>query len=81
MVRAKNMLAMPGAERSFTELFASMRVADHTDVYAAASFWWTIGGEGFAPLAIGGKGMPDPFLFADMLVGRLATESMFAPTV
>jgi type VI secretion system protein ImpM len=81
MVRTKGVLAMPAGERPFSDLFASMRVADHADVYAAATFWWTIGGEGFAPLAIGAKGMPDPFLFADMLAGRLATESMFAPTV
>ncbi|MBX6425111.1 MAG: type VI secretion system-associated protein TagF [Variibacter sp.] len=80
-LRAKGVLAMPGGDRPFTELFASMRVADHADVYAAATFWWTIGGEGFRPLAFGGKGMPAPFLFADMLTGRLALEPMFAPTI
>jgi type VI secretion system protein ImpM len=81
MVRAKGVLAVSGSEQPFPDLFAAMRIADHADVYAAASFWWTIGGEGFPPLAIAGKGMPDPFLFADMLVGRLATETLFAPTV
>ena len=81
MVRTKGVLAMPGGERDFSDLFASMRMAGHSDVYAAATFWWTIGGEGFQPLAIGGKGMPDPFLFSDMLVGKLATESIFASTV
>ncbi len=81
MVRARGALAMPGGERAFADLFASMRMADHADVYAAATFWWTIGGEGFRPLVIGAKGMPDPFLFGDMLAGRLATESMFASTV
>ena len=25
--------------------------ADHASVYAAASFWWTIGGDGYQPLA------------------------------
>jgi type VI secretion system protein ImpM len=80
MVRTKGVLAMPAENRSFSDVFTAMRSADHADVYAAATFWWTIGGEGFAPLALGGKGMPDPFLFADMLVGKLATESIFAPT-
>ncbi len=79
-VRTKGVLAMPGGEREFPDVFTAMRKVDHADVYAAATFWWTIGGEGFAPLVIGGKGMPDPFLFADMLTGRLATESMFAST-
>ncbi|MBN8919906.1 MAG: type VI secretion system-associated protein TagF [Rhizobiales bacterium] len=81
ILRARNAVAAAAGDRPFPEMFAAMRKADHTDVYAAATFWWTIGGEGFPPFLIGCKGMPDPFLFADMLAGRLATESMFAPTV
>jgi type VI secretion system protein ImpM len=79
MTRAQAMLAMPSGERPFPELFEAMRNVDHAGIYAAATFWWTIGGEGYAPLALGGKGMPDPFVFADMLTGRLVTESVFAP--
>jgi type VI secretion system protein ImpM len=78
MTRAQGMLAMPSVQRPFTELFEIVRHVDHAGIYAAATFWWTIGGEGFEPLALGGKGMPDPFVFADMLTGRLVTESAFA---
>jgi len=78
IVRAQSMLAVPGRQRAFPDLFASMRVADHAAVYAAATFWWTIGGQDYEPLALGGRGMPDPFLFADMLTGRLVTDPAFA---
>jgi len=32
---------------AFAELFASLRLADHGNVYAGASFWWTIRREGY----------------------------------
>ncbi len=79
LLRTQGAVAMATRDGSFSERFAAMRAADHADIYAAASFWWTIGGEGFQPLAIGTKGMPEPFLFAEMLTGRLSTESLFAP--
>jgi type VI secretion system protein ImpM len=49
-----------------------MRMANHSDIYAAATFWWTIGGEGFQPLALSGRRMPQPFQFTQMLTGRFA---------
>lgn len=57
---------------SFPDAFARMRVAGHVNVYSSATFWWTIGGEGYAPLAVSGRRMPDPFLFTEMLTGRFA---------
>jgi type VI secretion system protein ImpM len=54
------------------DLFASLRLADHENIYAAGTFWWTIGGEGFQPLAMSGRRMPAPFLFTEMLTGRFA---------
>jgi type VI secretion system protein ImpM len=56
----------------FSDVFALMRVTDYARLYAAATFWWTIGGEGYRPFAIGGRRMPDPFLFTEMLTGRFA---------
>ena len=56
--------------RSFLELFASLRDANFNSIYAAASFWWTIGGGEFAPFGFSCKRMPDPFIFTAMLTGR-----------
>lgn len=58
----------PGA--SFTDAFARIRVAGDVKTYSSATFWWTIGGEGYEPYAVSGKRMPDPFLFTEMLTGR-----------
>ena len=63
---------MPMRGENFSELFNSMRLRDHAKIYAGSTFWWTIGGEGIAPVALSGKGMPDPFLFSAMLTGEFA---------
>src|ERR1700731_4602848 len=64
--------AMPMRGQNFSELFGSIRLRDHAKIYAGSTFWWTIGGEGIAPVALSGKGMPDPFLFSAMLTGEFA---------
>jgi len=64
--------AMPIRGQNFSELFNSVRLRDHAKIYAGSTFWWTIGGEGIAPVALSGKGMPDPFLFSAMLTGEFA---------
>jgi len=53
------------------DAFAALRAANHESIYAAASFWWTLGGEDFQPLAVAAKRMPSPFLLSNMLSGRL----------
>jgi type VI secretion system protein ImpM len=53
------------------DIFASLRKANHAGIYASASFWWTIGGEDFRPLAFCCRRMPDPSLYANMLTGRI----------
>jgi type VI secretion system protein ImpM len=58
------------AGHSFLDLCGSLRAANHASAYAAASFWWTLGGGDYQPLALSCRGMADPFLFADMLSGR-----------
>src|SRR5215831_17724017 len=66
--------ATPARGHSFSELFGSIRTRDHANIYAGSTFWWTVGGEGIAPVALSGKGMPDPFLFAAMLTGEFAAD-------
>jgi type VI secretion system protein ImpM len=65
-------VGVAAGEQRFTDLFGSLRNADHDRIYAATTFWWTVGGEGFAPMALCGKRMPDPFLFSAMLTGQFA---------
>jgi type VI secretion system protein ImpM len=72
IVEGDGTVRMPAEEHGFADLFAAMRRVDHARIYAASTFWWTIGGEGFAPVALCGKRMPDPFLFAAMLTGKFA---------
>jgi type VI secretion system protein ImpM len=69
---ANGVWALQAGGQGFGELFSSIRVRDHARIYAGSTFWWTIGGEGIAPVALSGKGMPDPFLFSSMLTGRFA---------
>lgn len=67
--------SIKNGDRPFADIFASLRQADAGKVYAGTTFWWTAGGEDFAPLAFCVKGMPDPFLFAGMLTGQFAAAS------
>jgi type VI secretion system protein ImpM len=67
-------LAQPMRGQSFSELFGSIRLRDYAKIYAGSTFWWTIGGEGIPPVALSGRGMPDPFLFSAMLTGEFAAD-------
>jgi type VI secretion system protein ImpM len=69
------MVSIKNDERHFAEVFASLRRADPDNIYAGTTFWWTAGGEDFAPMAFSAKRMPDPFLFAGMLTGQFAAVS------
>ncbi len=59
----------PAVGRPFAELFGSLRSDNHVNAYAAASFWWTLGGDAYPPFALSCRRMPSPFLFASMLTG------------
>jgi type VI secretion system protein ImpM len=48
---------------------AAVRVADPALAYSAATFWWTIGGDDFPPVALARRGMPNPYLLTGMLSG------------
>ena len=67
--RATTVLMQDG-EKPFSELFGSLRQADHDKIYSATTCWWTVGGEDFSAMAFCAKRMPDPFLFAAMLTGQ-----------
>jgi type VI secretion system protein ImpM len=41
------------------------------EVYAAASFWWTVGGGDFPPIALSCRGLPDPYRYSTLLTGDL----------
>jgi type VI secretion system protein ImpM len=49
--------------------FAALRAAT-PDVYAAASFWWTTGGDDFPALALACRGLPDPYRYKTLLTGK-----------
>ena len=51
--------------------------------FASRSFWWTIGGEGFAPRAVAYVGLPPATRFTDFLTGTFAEatpERSWGPT-
>jgi type VI secretion system protein ImpM len=74
-VLRSGVVAGPLGNRSFSDLFAQLRIANHSNVYAGASFWWTAGGDDYEPFGFCCRHMPDPSLFASMLTGRLASAA------
>jgi len=68
----QGLVAFVGTGQSFADTFAAMRDASPSKSSCSSTFWWTIGGEGFGPTAFSLRGMPDPFLFTEMLTGRFA---------
>jgi type VI secretion system protein ImpM len=61
-----------GTERDLKDTFTEMRLRDYGRSYSAMSFWWTVGGLDYQPFAIAERGMPNAFLFSEMLTGRFA---------
>ncbi len=57
--------------RSFSDLFVLLRTANQSSIYAAASFWWTVGGGDYHPFGFCCQRLPDPSLFTNMLTGRI----------
>lgn len=60
----------PATSDRFGTVLADLRRLDHGRLYGTATFWWTAGGEGFAPQVVVARRMPDPYLYAGMLTGR-----------
>jgi type VI secretion system protein ImpM len=65
-------LGAPLRQRSFSELFTTLRTAHSATVYAGASFWWTVGGGDCEPFGFCCYRMPQPAIFTGMLTGRIA---------
>jgi len=61
----------PVDDSSPSKIFASLRLADWAAAYASRSFWWTMGGIEFRPIALATRHMPSPALFSGMLTGNL----------
>lgn len=72
LIRIDNGMVGRVSGRALADVLGAIRLADHPRAYAGLSVWWTIGGEGYEPLAITTHRMPDPFLFTQMLTGRFA---------
>jgi type VI secretion system protein ImpM len=65
-------------DRQLSLAFRAARRFGHRRAFAAQSFWWTIGGEGFSPLALSFVGLPAATRFADMLTGAFGAASATA---
>lgn len=65
-------IAALARDQTFGDVFGAIRRTGDVGIHAGMSYWWTIGGEGFAPMVLCDKGMPDPFLFSAMLTGQFA---------
>jgi type VI secretion system protein ImpM len=59
-------------DRRISLAFLAARRVGHRRAFASQSFWWTIGGQGFPPLALSEVGLPPATRFADMLTGAFA---------
>lgn len=55
---------------AFAQSFTALSAAN-PQIHAAASFWWTAGGEGFPSMALACRGLPDPFHYSTLLTGDL----------
>ena len=56
----------------FNLAFRAARRFGHRGAFAPQSFWWTLGGEDYPPLALSVVGLPAATRFADMLTGAFA---------
>lgn len=59
-----------------TDAFDQIAVATARDLARQSSSWWTIGGEHFAPTAMMTRGLPEPFLFSQMLSAPSVEEAV-----
>ena len=66
----ERMAGMVIAGTDFATALSALRAAS-PEVYAAASFWWTVGGGDFPPLALSCRGLPDPYRYSTLLTGDL----------
>ncbi len=76
MTRLKDgSILTPCEPGTFSGRLAQLRVEDHARAYAGSSVFWTLGGEGYPPLGLACKGLPDPNIFTGLLTGRFEATS------
>jgi type VI secretion system protein ImpM len=71
-IEANQTLGFFPEDHDFGDVFRSMRTQAHHKIFSGSTFWWTIGGDGFPPVALCGRHMPDPYVFSAMLTGEFA---------
>jgi type VI secretion system protein ImpM len=71
-------ILVPNVDRGISVAFHEARQFGNGRVLASQSFWWTVGGEGFRPLALSHVGLPSAVRFADMLTGAFADGEVSA---
>lgn len=75
-VRARDGTLVSAADiGAFPRVLAELRTIDRCRVHSGMSYWWTTGGDGFAPRVAANLGMPSAELFAGMLSGRFTGET------
>jgi type VI secretion system protein ImpM len=62
------------ASLPLTDLFEACRLAYHDCKTASATFWWTLGGDGFRPTAFMHKDLPEARLLTGMLSGQFEPQ-------
>jgi type VI secretion system protein ImpM len=73
-------IVIRGADRQISLAFLAARRFGHRRAFASQSFWWTIGGEDFPPVALSYVGLPPAGRFAEMLTGAFAAAEPTAPS-
>ena len=56
-------------------VFSAFQAADWLPLHAQRSYWWTEGGDGFAPQALAAQGMPPAEVFAGFLTGDYSAQT------
>jgi len=67
-------------DRQVSLAFLAARRFGHRRAFASQSFWWTIGGEGFPPIALSYVGLPPATRFVDLLTGEFAEAQPSVPS-
>jgi type VI secretion system protein ImpM len=72
-------IVIRGVDRQISLAFLAARRFGHRRAFASQSFWWTIGGEGFPPVALSYVGLPPADRFVEMLTGAFGEALPTAP--
>lgn len=68
-------VAQAEAVEGLDEAMKSLLAERERRMYCRASFWWTIGGDSFAPRSMFAEGLPDPNVVTSLLSGQFEAAS------